>query len=68
LIYLFSPQQHRSAVRGFVPLWPILRKEALPMFANIFEVLVPLETETLKAVDVICGLGIVGDGTITHSV
>jgi hypothetical protein len=38
------------------------------MFANIFEVLVPLETETLKAVDVICGLGIVGDGTITHSV
>jgi hypothetical protein len=38
------------------------------MFVNILEILVPLETETLKASDVICGLGIVGDGTITHSV
>ena len=38
------------------------------MFVNILEILVPLETETLKASDVICGLGIVADGTITHSV
>jgi hypothetical protein len=38
------------------------------MFENLLEILVPLETQTLKAADVICGLGIVGDGTITHSV
>jgi hypothetical protein len=38
------------------------------MFENLLNILVPLETETLKASDVICGLGIVGDGTITHSV
>jgi hypothetical protein len=38
------------------------------MFENILEILVPLNTETLKASDVICGLGIIADGTITHSV
>jgi hypothetical protein len=37
------------------------------MFANILEILVPFETATLKASDVICGLGISADGTITHS-
>ena len=37
------------------------------MFLNILEILVPLETETVKASDVICGLGIVGDGTVTKS-
>jgi hypothetical protein len=37
------------------------------MFENILEILVPFETATLKASDVICGLGIAGDGTVTHS-
>jgi len=37
------------------------------MFGNILDLLVPLQTETLKAVDTACGLQIAGDGTVTHS-
>ena len=38
------------------------------MFENLLEILVPLETETVKAANVICGLGIRSEGTVTHSV
>jgi len=37
------------------------------MFGNILDLLVPLQTETLKAVNTVCGLEIAGDGTVTKS-
>lgn len=38
------------------------------MFENLLNVLVPLQTETLKASEGVCSLGTVPEGTITHSV
>lgn len=38
------------------------------MFENLLKVLVPLETETLKAGQGVCGLALLPEGTVTHSV
>lgn len=38
------------------------------MFETLLNILVPLETKTVKASDVICGLGVAVEGTVTHSV
>ena len=42
-----------------------LKGESHPMF---FEILVPLETETLNAANTVCGLAVLPGGTVTHSV
>lgn len=38
------------------------------MFENLLNILAPLETQTLKASEGVCGLLLRPEGTVTHSV